>query len=82
MTSSTEVSSPRSSTLYICHADLPTGINTRCIGLAPRDNAGQPKVVKLARVAYHTRLLDLHRSNSFGPHTPFVQDELQVPEAW
>ena len=61
---------------------LPLGINTRCVGLAPRDSVGQPKVIKLGRVAYHTRLLDLHRSNSFGPHTPIVQDEYQVPEAW
>jgi eukaryotic translation initiation factor 2-alpha kinase 4 len=39
--------------------------------------------IKLNKVAYHTRLPDLHRSNSFGPHTtPIVQDEYQVPEAW
>ena len=61
---------------------LLTGINTRCVGLAPSDSAGQPKAIKLGKVVYHTRLLDLHRSNSFGPHTPIVLDEYQVPEAW
>ncbi|KAF8148631.1 kinase-like domain-containing protein [Crassisporium funariophilum] len=57
------------------------GINARCIGLATRENS-QPKVVKIGKAAYHTRLLDLHRSNSFGPHTPVMIDEPPIPEAW
>ena len=61
---------------------LLTGINARCVGLVSSDSAGQSKVIKLGKVAYHTRLLDLHRSDSFGPHTPIVPDEYQVPEAW
>lgn len=58
------------------------GINAGCIGLASRDTPSASKLVKLGRVAYHTRLLDLHRSNSFGPHTPAVADEPQISDEW
>ena len=50
---------------------LPTGINTRCIGLAPRDTVGQPKAIKLGKVAYHdfrycfTSPLKFYRSTQF-----------------
>ena len=50
---------------------LPTGINTRCIGLAPRDTVGQPKAIKLGKVAYHdfrycfTSPLIFYRSTQF-----------------
>ena len=54
--------------LVLGHDSL-VGIKAGCIGLAPRDTPSSSKLVKLGRVAYHTRLLDLHRSNSFGPHT-------------
>ncbi|KAJ8457370.1 hypothetical protein ONZ45_g18339 [Pleurotus djamor] len=37
------------------------------------------KLVKLGNVVYHTRLLDLHRSNPFGSNT---YDEPRVPDAW
>ncbi|KAF9482948.1 hypothetical protein BDN70DRAFT_828321 [Pholiota conissans] len=40
-------------------------ISTRCIGLVSAP--GQSKSIKLCRANYHTRLLDLHRSNPFGP---------------
>ncbi|PFH46932.1 hypothetical protein AMATHDRAFT_7250 [Amanita thiersii Skay4041] len=56
---------------YIDTRDL--GINARCIGLVPREHQQQPqphstqsKQIKLGRVCYYTRLLDLHRSNEFG----------------
>jgi len=52
------------------------GITTRCIGLvASNDNPAQPKSIKLCKATFHTRLLDLHRSNSFGPHTPVPVEE-------
>ena len=61
------------------------GITARCIGLASKENPSQPKMVKLCRAAFHTRLLDLHRSNSFGDNTPSPVEALQestVPEGW
>ena len=61
------------------------GITPRWIGLASRENPSQPKMIKLCRVAFFTRLLDLHRSNSFGESTPLpveVLQELSVPEGW
>ena len=67
--------------LVLAHDSL-VGINAGCIGLAPRDTPSSSKLVKLGRVAYHTRLLDLHRSNSFGPHTPPVADEPQISDEW
>ncbi|KAJ3517042.1 hypothetical protein NLJ89_g752 [Agrocybe chaxingu] len=46
-------------------------ITPRCIGLvSSKDNPDQPKTIKLCRTSFHTRLLDLHRSNSFGENTP------------
>ena len=51
------------------------GITARCIGLASTDNPSQPKSIKLCKATFHTRLLDLHRSNSFGPHTPVPVEE-------
>ncbi|TFK38831.1 hypothetical protein BDQ12DRAFT_605427 [Crucibulum laeve] len=58
------------------------GITTRCIGLVSRDHPSQSKLLKLGKVGYHVRLLDLHRSNSFGPYTPLILDEPQIPDAW
>jgi len=46
------------------------GITTHCIGLTSSNNPNQPKSIKLCKVTFHTCLLDLHRSNSFGPHMP------------
>jgi len=67
--------------LVLAHDSL-IGINAGCIGLASKDTPSSSKLVKLGRVAYHTRLLDLHRSNSFGPHTPPVADEPQISHEW
>ena len=55
------------------------GITTRCIGLASRDHHKQ---IKLGKVGFYTQLLDLHRSNGFGPIKPVNCDESDIPEAW
>ncbi|KAF8959858.1 kinase-like domain-containing protein [Flammula alnicola] len=60
------------------------GITTRCIGLACSDNPSQPKTIKLCKTSFYTKLLDLHRSNSFGPGTPAISlaDDPRIPEGW
>lgn len=60
----------------------PTGINTKCISLTSAENPSQPKSIKLCRASFHTKLLDLHRSNDFGPHTPPSPEEPKIPEGW
>ncbi|KAF8060720.1 kinase-like domain-containing protein [Lyophyllum atratum] len=57
------------------------GINARSIGLASGDRTSQSKQIKLGRVGYPTRLLDLHRSNPFGPDY-LPNEESQIPEGW
>ncbi|KAF5320234.1 hypothetical protein D9611_011377 [Ephemerocybe angulata] len=58
------------------------GINAKCIGLSTaRDNPAQ-KIIKLGKAVFHTHLLDLHRSNSFGPHVPPVSDEPPIGDGW
>lgn len=61
------------------------GISTRCIGLTARDPLTQShapsKLVKIGKVGYQSRLLELHRSNSFGPS--ITSDiEAPIPDAW
>ncbi|KAG6906507.1 hypothetical protein DXG01_013561 [Tephrocybe rancida] len=56
------------------------GISARCVGLVSGDRP-QSKQVKLGRVGYPTRLLDLHRSNPFGTNLP-PTEELPIPEGW
>lgn len=57
------------------------GITARSIGLTSGDRTSQSKQIKLGRVAFPTRLLDLHRSNPFG--TNFVPvEEPPIPEGW
>lgn len=63
-----------------------TGLTTRCIGLAALSDPSTPtssplKIVKIGKVGYHTRLLDLHRSNPFGPNI-VIENDTAVPEAW
>ncbi|KAF8639379.1 hypothetical protein AX17_001535 [Amanita inopinata Kibby_2008] len=58
------------------------GINTRCIGLVSRDHPTQSKQIKLGKVCYHTRLLDLHRSNEFGSFPIINVEETHIPDAW
>ena len=58
------------------------GISAHNIALAS-SSTGNGKTVKLLKTAYHVHLLDLHRSNSFGPSTPPpLVDELQLPDGW
>ncbi|KAG6864912.1 hypothetical protein C0991_006441 [Blastosporella zonata] len=56
------------------------GINVRCIGLVAGDRP-QSKQVKLGRVGYPTRLLDLNRSNPFGTNLA-PTEEPPIPEGW
>ncbi|KAG6888788.1 hypothetical protein C0992_007518 [Termitomyces sp. T32_za158] len=56
------------------------GINARYIGLVSGDRP-HSKQVKLGRVGYPTRLLDLHRSNPFGTNMP-PTEEPPIPEGW
>ena len=58
------------------------GLNLRCVGLAPREGMGTSKVVKLCKVGYHVRLLDLHRSDPFGFNTDCRADVDNTPEGW
>ncbi|OCH91731.1 Serine/threonine-protein kinase [Obba rivulosa] len=58
------------------------GLSPKCIGLAPREDAGGAKLVKLSKVGYHTRLLDLHRSNPFGFSMDPRLEESAVPDGW
>ncbi|KAF9561509.1 other/PEK/GCN2 protein kinase [Agrocybe pediades] len=56
------------------------GINARSIGLVSDGN--NHKSIKLCKVSVFTRLLDLHRSNSFGPRTPSPPEEPKHFEGW
>ncbi|KAH9943970.1 hypothetical protein B0H21DRAFT_747282 [Amylocystis lapponica] len=70
--------------LSVIHAHdlIHRGLNTRCIGLAPREEGGSSKVVKIYKVGYHVRLLDLHRSNPFGFNIDPKIEETTIPEGW
>ena len=43
---------------------------------------GTSKVVKLCKVGYHVRLLDLHRSDPFGFNADCRADADNTPEGW
>ena len=43
---------------------------------------GTSKVVKVFKVGYHVRLLDLHRSDPFGFNVDTRADEDNTPEGW
>lgn len=62
------------------------GLEPKCVNLAPRtgDSGGSGKLVKLGRVSYHTRLLDLHRSNPFWTSSaaPVGSASPTIPEGW
>ncbi|KAI0666498.1 Serine/threonine-protein kinase [Trametes maxima] len=58
------------------------GLNLKCIGLAPRDNFGHQKLVKVFNVYYHVCLLALHRSNNIGFAGDPQVDDAQIPEGW
>ncbi|KAF7974176.1 hypothetical protein HWV62_13309 [Athelia sp. TMB] len=61
------------------------GLTTRCIGLTARDPATQThapsKLVRIGKVSYQSRLLELHRSNPFGPSIN-ADNELLIPDSW
>lgn len=58
------------------------GLSINHIGLAPREEGGQAKMVKIFKAAYHVRLLDLHRSDPFGFNMDPKAEEAPVPEGW
>ncbi|KAJ7101250.1 kinase-like domain-containing protein [Mycena belliarum] len=58
------------------------GISPDCIGITSRCGAQKTRKVKLTKTAFFTRLLDLHRSNPFGPGISLEPDEPPVPESW
>ncbi|KAJ7432513.1 kinase-like domain-containing protein [Mycena galericulata] len=58
------------------------GISADCIGISVRSNTSKNKMVKLTKVAFYTRLLDLHRSNPFGPGISLDLDEWRLPDQW
>ncbi|KAL6299472.1 kinase-like domain-containing protein [Sparassis latifolia] len=72
------------SALHVVHAQdlVHRGISAKYIGLAAREEGGQSKMVKLFKVGYHIRLLDLHRSNPFGFNADPKIDEVQIPDGW
>ncbi|KZT71101.1 Serine/threonine-protein kinase [Daedalea quercina L-15889] len=64
------------------HELVHRGLSINHIGLAPREEGGQTKIVKIFKAAYHVRLLDLHRSDSFGFNMDPKVDETPIPEGW
>ena len=62
------------------HDILHRGISPICVYLTNPIQAGQPKVVKLGKSGYFTRLLDLYRSNKFGGHLNL--HDSKIPEGW
>jgi eukaryotic translation initiation factor 2-alpha kinase 4 len=55
------------------------GINARCVGLSTRERTANSKLVKVGKASFHTRLLELHRSNPFNDES--IHD-IPVPDAW
>ena len=58
------------------------GLTPKWIGLAPPRLLGDSKQVKVFNVTYYVRLLDMHRSDPFGPNLSRYGDEYQLPEGW
>ncbi|KAJ7702683.1 kinase-like domain-containing protein [Mycena rosella] len=58
------------------------GIAADCVGITQRTSPRTGRMVKLTKVAFYTRLLDLHRSNPFGPGISSEPDEPRIPEPW
>jgi eukaryotic translation initiation factor 2-alpha kinase 4 len=57
------------------------GINARCVGLSTRDRAVVQPLIKLSRVDYFTRIIDLHKSNPIKMDQSW-DDDWVVPEGW
>ena len=58
------------------------GLSLHSIGLSSRERLGQSKLVKLVKVSYYVKLLDLHRSNPFGVNPVPTIDSTNLPESW
>lgn len=58
------------------------GVDSKAIGLAAARDNPYHKIIKLGRAVFHTHLLDLHRSNSFGPHVPPLPEEPACIDGW
>lgn len=72
------------SALQVLHASdiVHRGLNPRCIGLIPRDDGLSSKLVKVFKVGYYVRLLDLHRSDPFGFNSDPRIDDPRIPDGW
>ncbi|KAJ4467220.1 kinase-like domain-containing protein [Lentinula aciculospora] len=58
------------------------GITPRCIGLESRNSQSNSKLIRLFKVGYHTRLVDLNKSNEFRTMLNFSHEDPQIPDAW
>ena len=67
--------------MHIAKVFYTKGIKARCIGLVSSDHPTQTKQIKLGKVCYYTRLLDLHRSNEFGSKNVNIEEQ-QISEGW
>ncbi|KAK0506828.1 kinase-like domain-containing protein, partial [Armillaria luteobubalina] len=65
--------------IHVCDL-VHRGISATSVGLVPGSCPSQSKLIKLTKVGYHTKLLDLHRSNAFG-YVNSPEDRV-MPEAW
>ena len=61
---------------------LSKGLSLHSIGLSSHERLGQSKLVKLLKVSYYVKLLDLHRSNPFGTNPLPALDSMNLPESW
>ncbi|KAJ7163895.1 kinase-like domain-containing protein [Mycena crocata] len=70
--------------LNIIHAAdlIHRGIAADCISIPLRNDRSKTKMVKLTKAAFYTRLLDLHRSNPFGPGISLDPDEPRISDQW
>lgn len=58
------------------------GLSLHTIGLSSRVKSGQSRLLKVMMTGYYVKLLDLHRSNPFGPSSLPVADSNNLPESW
>ena len=68
--------------LHELELDFAKGLSLLSIGLSSRERLGQSKLVKLLKVSYYVKLLDLHRSNPFGLKSLPALDSTSLPESW
>ncbi|KAI0266451.1 kinase-like domain-containing protein [Gloeopeniophorella convolvens] len=58
------------------------GLSLHTIGLSSREKMGQSKLIKLFKVGYYVKLLDLHRSNPFRTDLPPAAESMNLSESW